>query len=582
MKRILGFLLVICIFIAGSAPSLAASPDSLMDALAAYQAGEPLPSDGHAMGYLGGREEQKQLVLPLVSSGVDAAQPSILPRAYDLRTSPHSSRVTPVKNQNPYGTCWAFAAIASAESNMLTDGMESPDLSELQLAYFTYNRSAEVTGAGGGTAGDVVSYTPALNSYGNRLSVLDRGGLTPDAITAMANHLGLVPESDVPYTNAASVIANGLPVSFAYAKDSVHLQNAYVVSMQDRAQVKSLLMKYGAASIDYYHHDLFLDYTNAAYWYPGGSGTNHAVTLIGWDDDYAASNFKSLYYQTSKPNDPPPENGAWICKNSWGTAWGKSGYFYISYADGSLSNASFLDVAPAGDYDTLYQYDGCVYSNYAIRADAKGSGAQAAVYTAQKDSYVCAVCFYADSSNMSFTANVYTGLTGESPVSGTKAASATASRALQYAGYYTIPLSSPVFVKAGSRFSVVLSFSDADGDLIHFVYDAIDDYYGVKSDPVSAHGRTFWSANGSDWSDFGTGRGELRIKALTVDDVGNALRGDVDGSGSLSVADAVLLCRHVTELSMLSGRRLAAADVNGDSSVNVADVLLLCRRVAGY
>lgn len=578
MKRMMGFLVAVCLFASASVPASAAPPDAFLEARADFETREAFTSDGNALGYLGTGEEPKQLVLP---SRLDAALPT-LPRAYDLRTSPPTSRVTPVRNQNPYGTCWAFAAVAAAESNMLTDGMAAPDLSELQLAYFTYSRSAEVATAGGGTSGDVVSYTPVIDRYGTRLSILNRGGLTPNTITAMANHLGLAPESAVPYTTAAAVETSGLPVASAYSADAVHLQNAYVVSMQDRAQVKSLLMTYGAAAIDYYHSNMFLSYTNAAYWYPGGGGTNHAVTLIGWDDAYAASNFNSLYYETSTPNDLPPENGAWICKNSWGTDWGKNGYFYISYADGSLTNATFLDVAPASDYDLLYQYDGGVYSEAAIRSGARKFGAQAAVYTAQKDGYICAVSFYADSTNMSVAADVYTGVTGESPIGGTKAARASASRELRYAGYYTLPLSAPVFVRAGSRFSVVLSLSDADDDLIHFMYDKIGDEYGVTSEPTSDFGRTYWSNDGVDWSDFGTGRGELRIKAHTVDALSSGARGDVNGDGVAGIADAILLCRHVTELDMLSGRHLAAADVNSDNSIDVSDVLVLCKRLAGY
>jgi len=36
------------------------------------------------------------------------------PASYDLRALGH---VTPIRNQNPFGTCWAFAACASMESN---------------------------------------------------------------------------------------------------------------------------------------------------------------------------------------------------------------------------------------------------------------------------------------------------------------------------------------------------------------------------------------------------------------------------------------------------------------------------------
>lgn len=40
---------------------------------------------------------------------------------------------------------------------------------------------------------------------------------------------------------------------------------------------------------------------------------NHVVTIVGWDDDYPASNF-------SGQAGAPDGNGAWLVKNSWGSA----------------------------------------------------------------------------------------------------------------------------------------------------------------------------------------------------------------------------------------------------------------------
>ena len=59
-----------------------------------------------------------------------------LPASYDLRAE---GRVTPVRDQAPYGTCWSFAAIGAAESSYLTQKLGgTPALSEMHLAWFTY------------------------------------------------------------------------------------------------------------------------------------------------------------------------------------------------------------------------------------------------------------------------------------------------------------------------------------------------------------------------------------------------------------------------------------------------------------
>ena len=71
-------------------------------------------------------------------SPVPLLKDTAIPPKYDLRNVNGKSYVTSVKNQSPYGTCWAHASIGAIESNMLMKGLGTQDLSEMHLAWFTF------------------------------------------------------------------------------------------------------------------------------------------------------------------------------------------------------------------------------------------------------------------------------------------------------------------------------------------------------------------------------------------------------------------------------------------------------------
>lgn len=75
------------------------------------------------------------------------------------------------------------------------------------------------------------------------------------------------------------------------------------------------------------------------------------------------------------------------------------------------------------------------------------------------------------------------------------------------------------------------------------------------------------------------------IDCVMIDEVaysgGTSLLGDVDGDGSVSINDAILVQRHALGINLLSEDALEVADFDGDGSVSTSDAVLIARAAMG-
>lgn len=422
-----------------------------------------------------------------------------LPDVYDSR---EEGIITPVKQQGIYGTCWAFSALSMLESSALRQNIMSgqeADLSERHLAYYTFYPVAEELG---GTWGDRTIYTR------NDMSFLDLGGNVNMAGRTLAGWQGAVVEEEAPYAQ----ILQRLPadVQTAYKNDRIHLKNNFIINKGDMDLIKESIMKYGSASISYYSSSAYFNSAENSQYCPGSVSANHAVTLVGWDDNYPAEKFSIK----------PDRNGAWLVKNSWGDEWGNDGYFWLSYSDRSIgTNVYVMEADSADNYDNNYQYDGTILDDIVFAGMEETRIAN--VFQTRANPYgaeeIKAISFAPYTVNLEYSIQIYSDLMDKNdPESGTPALTVPQSGMTQSAGYYTISLEETVVLPEGRDFSVVITLKKP-GNEIRLYTEGTKAIGGgaIQSVAAAGEGESFLF-EGRAWADYGRENSRnLRIKAFT-------------------------------------------------------------------
>lgn len=480
-----------------------------------------------------------------------------LPASYDLRTE---DRVTPVKDQLHNGTCWAFGALSSAESSLLTmmkamgrdfSSVETAgnavNLSEKHLVWFAFH---------GKNSGTVSQYAGGDTFLAQ--NVFDIGGSRAISVPTLARWYGAAAEKDLPYTVDQNGVLTNVTNSSLQTVSRVHLQDAdylpepvvydlgnnglpgnITYSSGARDVVKECIQNRGAVSVGYHspedtaEQDRFYKNDTCGYYcndktlyYP-----NHEVSLVGWDDHYSRDNFVT----------EPQGDGAWLVKNSWGTSksWesgkssegavGQDGYFYLSYYDLSLSeptffsmeNTSYAGAQTKHTYSDIYQYDGTGMgaSQWSLDTPARFAN----TFTARSDMKLQAVSVQVPEANSSAAIDIYVHPSAGNPTSGGHMASLTCH--YTDAGYYTKDLGSQgILLNKGDTFSIVeqVSYADDAGQTQYCVLLEAGKPLAVQNygvDVACSAGQSYYSYDGSAWKDQG---GAERLQPERGMETGNA------------------------------------------------------------
>jgi uncharacterized protein YjdB/C1A family cysteine protease len=405
--------------------------------------------------------------------------------------------VSDVRNQNPFGTCWAFSSIAALESSMRKNGAYPGDLSEWHLAYFAYN---PING--------IPSFTKSANASFGAHETFDQGGNFTRAMTIMTR--GTM--AGGPVLAAVAPYKGDLPTGGEASVATV--QRTYLVGAASTDTIKGLLQEYGVVAVSMLWptpNSTVPDYYNAsdcAFRMIQSSSTNHGVNIVGWDDTFSKDKFPI--------GNQPATDGAWIIRNSWGDDWGDDGYFYMSY-DTKISNFGVYVGAGVADTKT-YQYD--MHGKISAVGYYSNTAWFSNIFTATADHSIKAVAFY--TAGQGATYEIYISKAVDStPLEGTLAFGPQAG-SLGVPGYHRINLDSPVVVGIGEKFAVIVKLTDPGSGYPIACSRAVA---GYSNSATATLGVGWVSEDGYDWEDIadGPGLGTYSICLKAFADIGVAV-----------------------------------------------------------
>lgn len=374
-----------------------------------------------------------------------------LPARYNLA---ENGFVTDVKNQQDSGNCWAFAALASLETCVL------------KASNKTFNFSVE----------NMKNLIEMYSAYGWKMET-NEGGYNGMSMGYLASWLGPVNATLDPFDDKGTLSP--------LLDSEMHIQNIYVLpartSYTDNDAIKEAILKYGGLYASYYHSAGYLNSKTNAYYDPYTGNGNHAITVVGWDDNYSKNNFYTA----------PAGDGAFIVKNSWGSSWGDNGYFYISYYDRVLfavnkDNQAFTYILnDTVRYTKNYQYDVAGMTDYLITG--KKTVWYQNIYNATGNEAIAAVSTFFNTT-VDYEISIYVNDVLQLTQNGRHEGS----------GYYTIPLKEYVPVTVGDIFKIVVKLANPQN--------------GYAAVPISeqlsttrcyyAPGVSYFSNDGKKWTDL--------------------------------------------------------------------------------
>lgn len=389
----------------------------------------------------------------------------VLPTRWDWRTE---GVVTSVKNQSSCGSCYAFMSTAAMESRVALDGGGTFDFSENNAKECYYSDPS----CNGG------NFEMVANVFSQNGTVLE----TCDPYVAS----NVSCETGCSYSKALLgwniVSSNSVPAT-SVIQNLLYTEGPFYTSIYAGSGGNAWQTEFGS------YDGSYVLYNTAT------TTPNHAALIVGWDDTIPHVG----------------GTGAWIVKNSWGTSWGgtcdygaEGGYYYIAYGSASFGQYTsyvneWQDVSTS---DNLLFYDEAGWTNQLGYTGFNYIWGMVK-FTLVEDAYINRVEFWTTDSPADVDIYIYDDFSGGSL---SNLLASELGTTINLAGYHSVQLSSPPQILTGNDIYIAIKFTNNSYDR-PLVIDVLGPNETAK---------TYYSLNGSSWSDMGTGYGnDVAIRART-------------------------------------------------------------------
>ena len=474
---------------------------------------------------------------------------------------------TPVRTQK-YNTCWAYSSTASMESLLLKNRYPSQHLSTMHMNYW----GCTLDNGNGWQRNHAAAGYPYI-----ALGYLTSFGCIPDNVF------------DENKTTADYAAMKDMIYPYQAADSVIYLDGS------DRDTIKTAVQTYGGVIGNFHYDTATLNGATSAYYYdtPGLTTSQlngHAIEIVGWNDYYAVNNFVEGHQ--------PSAAGAWLCKNSWGTFWGRDGYFWISYEDFYLFDTRFgpsyaiMSSTPMPANSMIRQNEnfGSTYEfNYIqkLRPNMKKMTYANVFDFSDGYDHIDKVVFESTSEGSSYTAYYIPVDSSGAPVTDTSRWMLLAQGVIDHQGY--ISANTYGFTPPDQKGAIGIQIEKNSANTSDITIGS-DEWLTVGSrylfKPDAAYGQSYligYKTNAMDVMDF--------YKNSLEDDIGGTFvikaycssddkEGDVDRDGSFTIIDVTLAQRYLANLMPLDDEQLRFADFNNDNHVDSIDVTLMQRRLA--